>query len=405
MRNKVLFVIGSLDYGGAERHLVRVLPGLATNWNVSIFTLSHPGAQADELRKKGVHVYSSWFAPKPNAGLIFRLVRQICAMLALFLHLLRHRPNIIHYFLPQAYMVAAPCALLLGIRIHVMSRRSRNYYQAKYPFARRMELILHHFMTAVLGNSREVISDLRSENINEAKLGIIYNALAPEEMELRIDDTGDPTLEKIPSDAVVLIKVANLISYKGHSDLIEAVALMDERLEWRLICVGSDSGILESLKSLAGELGVADRIIWLGQRKDVNRLLRLADIGVLASHEEGFSNSILEYMAAQLPVVVTAVGGAGEAVENGKTGLLVPPRSPQALAEALVSLMDPELRIKMGLAGRQRLEAKFSYEQCISDYDSLYKSLITKSGIPKALRPTKEISNGGDVRVASMSST
>jgi glycosyltransferase involved in cell wall biosynthesis len=387
MRHRVLFVIGSLDYGGAERHLVRVLPGLARDWDVSVFTLSHPGAQAEELRAKGVKVHSSWVGPRPHGGILFRVFRQVCAALALLFHLVTARPRIAHYFLPQAYMVAAPCALLTGIRIHVMSRRSRNFYQAKYPLTAKIERILHRFMTAVLGNSREVIGDLRDEQVGEDKLALIYNALAPDELAAAQDTTINRAMFDLPDDALILVKVANLIAYKGHRDLIDALALVDRSVEWRLLCIGSDSGILAGLKSHAMSAGIADRIVWLGQRTDVGRLLHLADIGVLASHEEGFSNSILEYMAAELPVVVTSVGGASEAVEDGMTGWLVPSRDPGAMAAAIQRLTDPQLRRQMGLAGRKRIMSRFSYAQCLMNYDELYRSLLSGKGIPPSLKP------------------
>jgi glycosyltransferase involved in cell wall biosynthesis len=387
MKRRLLFVIGSLDYGGAERHLVRILPGLTREWDVSVFTLSHPGAQADGLRAKGIDVRSVWVGPRPNAGLAFRVFRQASAAVALLSHLLSSRPAIIHYFLPQAYMVAAPCALLLGIPVQVMSRRSRNFYQEKHPFAARLERVLHRFMTAILGNSQAVIADLVSENVARDKLALIYNALAPEETEVVGEGTISRASLDLPENALVLIKVANLIPYKGHHDLIDALALLDKKHEWRLLCAGNDSGILAGLKEHAAAAGVADRIVWLGQRTDVGNLLQLADIGVLASHEEGFSNSILEYMAAELPVIATAVGGAAEAIEDEVTGVIVPPRNPPALAEALERLMGSPMREEMGLAGRERLVSRFSYSQCLSDYESLYRSLIAKKGIPPSLKP------------------
>ncbi len=218
MKSRLLFVIGSLDYGGAERHLVRILPSLAKTWDVTVFTLSHPGAQADELRARGVKVRSSWLGPRKNSGRFYRILRQIGAVSALAYHLLAERPKIVHYFLPQAYMVAAPCALVLGIRTNVMSRRSRNFYQRKYRFAAQIERTLHRFMTAVLGNSREVIADLRAEGVSDTKLGLIYNALAPDELSTVRDPAMRRDILGIADDALVFAKVANLIPYKGHLD-------------------------------------------------------------------------------------------------------------------------------------------------------------------------------------------
>ena len=111
-------------------------------------------------------------------------------------------------------------------------------------------------------------------------------------------------------------------------------------------------------------------------RRDVERILPAADLGVLASHEEGFSNAVLEIMATGLPVVVTDVGGNAEAVPDGECGRVVPPRAPAALAAAIVELAgDLRRRRTMGAAARRRVADRFSVEVCVDRYLRLYASL------------------------------
>jgi glycosyltransferase involved in cell wall biosynthesis len=183
----------------------------------------------------------------------------------------------------------------------------------------------------------------------------------------------------------VLALIANLIPYKGHADLLHALALVKQRLprDWTMLCVGRDDGIGGALAALARDLGLARHLRWLGPRDDVPALLAASDIGLLCSHQEGFANSILEGMAARLPMVVTDVGGNGEAVCDGETGLVVPPRDPARLAEAIVALArDPARRRAMGAAGRRRVAAEFSIEACVSAYERLYEGLIAAPGRP-----------------------
>ena len=123
-------------------------------------------------------------------------------------------------------------------------------------------------------------------------------------------------------------------------------------------------------------LGIEDNIKLLGARSDIVSLLAAADLGVLSSHEEGFANSILEGMAAGLPMIVTDVGGNAEAVVNGVTGLVVPPRNANALGAAILKLaLDAELRRTMGRAGRERVAKYFGIDRCVANYAHLYAGL------------------------------
>jgi glycosyltransferase involved in cell wall biosynthesis len=184
---------------------------------------------------------------------------------------------------------------------------------------------------------------------------------------------------------LTLIIVANLITYKGHGDLFRALDSVAEKMpsSWQLLCVGRDDGLGASLLELARELRIDSRVKLIGSRRDIPDLLAGANIGILSSHEEGFSNAILEGMAAALPMVVTAVGGNAEAVVDGETGLVVPARDPEALGAAILRLAsDGELRKQMGAAARRRAEEQFSMERCIQRYDEVYRGLIRNHEAP-----------------------
>ncbi len=127
--------------------------------------------------------------------------------------------------------------------------------------------------------------------------------------------------------------------------------------------------------AMAGELGIGSDVIFLGQRADIPHLLPALDIGVLSSHFESFSNSILEYGAAALPAVCTDVGGAGEVIVNGETGYLVPAGSPEALANRIVQLLDPSLCRQMGIRARQRIQDQFSMDAVVHQYQALYMQI------------------------------
>ena len=230
-------------------------------------------------------------------------------------------------------------------------------------------------MTAILGNSQRVVQELIAEGgCPPSRVALIYNGI----------DASAFATERPPIEArkdarpLVLITVANLIPYKGHSDLVAALGELDRSLPrpWSLVCVGRDDGIGARLKQQARAFGIEQNVKLLGARADIAALLAAADIGILASHEEGFANSILEGMAAGLPMVVTDVGGNAEAVIDGLTGLVVPPRDPSALGAAILKLaLDGDLRRTMGDAGRERVEKYFSIDRCVANYARLYAGL------------------------------
>jgi glycosyltransferase involved in cell wall biosynthesis len=153
-----------------------------------------------------------------------------------------------------------------------------------------------------------------------------------------------------------------------------------------LLLAGRDQDRIQGrLRTQAKELGIARHVRWLGERRQVADLLRASDIGLLCSHEEGLSNSVLEGMAAGLPMIATSVGGNPEAVQHGLTGLLVPPRDSNVLGNAILELAnDPDKRRAMGAAGRNRVADCFSLQACVARYEALYRALLAGDSRPIA---------------------
>lgn len=172
---------------------------------------------------------------------------------------------------------------------------------------------------------------------------------------------------------LVIGTVGRLVPVKDHATLLRAGARLDaEGHPCRILIVG-EGPLREATASLGGELGLADRLVLIGARPDVERVLAALDVFVLSSRSEGLSNTILEAMAAGLPVVATHVGGADELVVEGETGLLVPSNDPAALAGAVGRLLsNPALRQTMGEAAQARARREFTLERMLADYGRLY---------------------------------
>jgi glycosyltransferase involved in cell wall biosynthesis len=294
--------------------------------------------------------------------------------------LVRWRPAVAHFFLPISYVLGAPAALLAQTPICIMSRRSLNRYQRNHPLLRKLELRLHTYMEAVLGNSHSVVKELiEDENCAPGRVGLIYNGVDVAKFDLAGPQKVAFEVEGAATSDLVLVTVANLIPYKGHGDLLDALARISGQLpkSWTLLCIGRDDGYGQRLRSQARRLGLRDHVRFLGERRDVASLMKGADIGILCSHEEGFANAILEGMAASLPMIVTNVGGNSEAVIDGVTGLVVNPHNPAALGQAILNLAaNDATRSAMGQAGYSRAKMHFDINVCVANYVNLYEGLL-----------------------------
>jgi glycosyltransferase involved in cell wall biosynthesis len=345
-----------------------------------VYSLAGGGPLKETLVSSGVKVV---LAPVSRDGrpaaFAQRIFRFALASGYLFSVMLRTRPSIVHCFLPAAYLTAAPLAILAGIRVRIMSRRSLNRYQAKSRFLSKIERSLHRYMTAVLGNSRSVVSELAAEGVPPERLGLIYNGVDATQFGSGVSRAVMRQSLGLAENDLVFVIVANLIPYKGHVDLVEALSMASSSIpsQWKLLIVGRDDGVGPSLRRRAAELGIEDRLLFLGSRLDIADLLKASDIGFLTSHEEGFSNAIVEGMFAGLPMIVTDVGGNGEAVINGVTGFVGPPHAPQDLSDAIARLAaDPDLRVRYGESGRRRAETAFTLDACVARYERLYRGLL-----------------------------
>ena len=180
-----------------------------------------------------------------------------------------------------------------------MSRRSLNDYQKKNKYILKIEKFLHQRMDVILGNSKAVINQLLQEGAERNKVKLIYNGINLEHFDYSTTKRNCRRELNISKNDFVIIIVANLIPYKGHIDLISALQHIDSELpNWRLLIVGKDIGIKKYLEDKIKVCSLEKKIMFLGKVEKVNNVLKCSDLGVLCSHQEGFSNALLEYMAS-----------------------------------------------------------------------------------------------------------
>jgi glycosyltransferase involved in cell wall biosynthesis len=373
-RLSIVVAAPPMKIGGTEQHLLHVLPGLAKRGiDITVVLLESGGALEPALRSGVYNVITPSFnLPRPlrtmqQAFAIWRAARRVKA-------------DVIHAFLSEPCIAAAGARFFMGKHgpALVHGRRSLAFYSRKHRFGQRAEIASHALASALVGNSKAVADELTVEAGGAEKVCLIPNGIPLGEMIAPRARAMARARFGIPPDALVLTQVANLHIYKGHADLLNAVAAIRDKLPdpWRLLLPGRDGGEQEALVAQTSRLGLIGHVIFPGEWPGSLEPYAASDIGILASHTEGFSNSLIEGMAAGLPMIATRVGGNLDALDDGENGFLVERGSLDELANAILALAEmPDLRQRMGLAGREKVLQRFSLESCIGRYERLWRSL------------------------------
>jgi glycosyltransferase involved in cell wall biosynthesis len=178
----------------------------------------------------------------------------------------------------------------------------------------------------------------------------------------------------VPPEAGLVLAVGRLNAEKGQSLLLQAAPAVLSRCPGTVFALAGDGPLRGALEQQAAQLGIAGQVRFLGVRQDVPALLAAADLFVLPSRSEGMPNALLEAMAAGLPVVSFEVGGVGEVLVHGVTGLLVPPEDADGLARAMLALLENEQeRRRLGAAARERIRANHNMENMCLQYRLLFE--------------------------------
>jgi sugar transferase (PEP-CTERM/EpsH1 system associated) len=366
-RVNVCYLITELDVGGAQTALLRLLAGLdCDRFSPTVACLYNGDAMiARQIQALGIPVTDLGMAAKWRWDAFWRLYRL----------LRRERPTILHTWMFHANIPGRVLGRLAAVPIVISSERTMGQERRWRYWLNRITAPLTDRVICVA--ERVASFAAHTIGISPDKLVVIHNGIPLGDFQ-----PGDRAVARaslgIPPSTCVVGTVGRLHPVKGTSYLLQAFAdLAPDHAEAILLLVG-DGPQRAQLQELVRCLENPERVQFLGNRSDVSRLLHAMDVFVLASVWEGMPNVALEAMAVGLPVVATAVGGTPEAVVDGETGLLVPPRDPGGLARAIARLLrDPELRRKMGQAGRRRVEQHFSVERMVYQTERLYEELLS----------------------------
>jgi glycosyltransferase involved in cell wall biosynthesis len=366
----VVHVVQNLDTGGLEKLLVEMLRHTAPAAVQSrVLCIGQAGQLAADVLDLGVPLIALRQPPGRNLRLPLQLAHWFR----------RFNADVIHTHGPYAHLYGALGGWLSGRPVI----NTRHGYL--WPWTRRRHLqnrVAGLLSSKIVAVSRNLAGHLHDvEKVGEKKLRLIYNGIDA----AKFDTAIQPRRPHAPRAAMV----SRLSPEKDFATLFRAVAIVGRQIPAFQMWIIGDGPLREDLRSLSEQLGVRDAVQFLGNRNDVAELLAEVNLFVLSSKTEGLSIALLEAMAGGLPVVATAVGGNPEVVVEGVTGFVVPPASPEPMAERMLWLLThPDPAASMGEAGRKRIDMHFNICRTVNQYERLYLEMA-RSHQPAVGRGTR----------------
>jgi glycosyltransferase involved in cell wall biosynthesis len=353
---RVLHVDTASSWRGGQNQVLLTAQGMAARGHSVAVACRSGGALEERLPRTGVDVHPVAFRGDLSPLAALSLARVMRAF----------RPDVAHLHDPHAISAGLMAARLQRGAWLVATRR--------VDFALRSAMSRRKYVNCdrVIAVSRAIAAVLERDGVPSDHLRVVYEGV-PSRPARR---GGREALQAlgVPDGAPVVGNVAALTDHKDHATLLEAAPRILARVpDVRFVIVG-EGELRPVLEARAAALGLGDRWILAGFRDDVDALLPAFTVFCLSSHSEGLGTSLLDAMNFGRPIVATSAGGIPEAVEDGRTGRVVPARDPEALADALVELLCEEsLRESMGRAGRSRFEEHFTADRMVDATLHLYE--------------------------------
>ena len=352
--------------GGTERQMTELIRRLdPCRFRVHVACFDKGGAWLPRVAERAASIVEF-----PIRG--FARPGTMAALLGFARWCRRERIEVVQTCDLYANVFGLPGAALAAVPVRIGSRRELNPDKSSGQIA--LQRQAYRFAHKIVANSGAAARQLESENIAGDRIEIIPNGV-------RVDAGNAPISGRGP--VTTILTVANLRAEKAHEVLLAAAAELRPRHPYLRFLIAGDGPRLTELAKLASSLGLDSAVRFLGHSEDVPALLADADVFVLPSRSEAFPNGVLEAMAAGLPVVASRVGGLLDLIDEGRTGLLVTPDDPSALADAIESLvLSPARAAMLGAAARDEVAGRYSFDRMVRGFEDLYLSQLHGAGAP-----------------------
>ncbi|MCB2200627.1 glycosyltransferase [bacterium] len=380
----VCLIITGLDRGGAETQVVRLAHRLIKRGHrLSVISVIEPGVFGDVLQETGVELHSLHI---PRGKMDPRIVTRAVSLFR------KISPDVIVSFMFHATLTARIAGRIAGVPVIIGSVRGESFGEGGWAPSdwkvRSREIVFR--LTAFLGDSMTTMSKatgrllVTKRIVKSSELRVIPNIV-------KIADRGAPPNNRknkcdelgISEDVFLFVNMARIHAIKDHGNLVKtvekAVALTDRPFHVAV----AGGGDVKPFEELAAKLGVANRITFLGDRSDAAEWFEASDAVVHSSFTEGLPNALIEAHAHEKAVAATTAGGTAEVVRDGISGFVVPIRDPEALAGAMLKLMEmtAEERAAFGKVGREWVIEQYSEEEVIDRWEALFAELLSSKGI------------------------
>lgn len=360
----LLFVLPGLDTGGSEHVVFDIARGLPKNkYRPVVFSILK-GPLENSLKSAGIETFVS---KKSKGKGHIRLLLDISKIIR------THKIDVVlpHHFVSLFYS-------FWGAKIHRGTKLFFTEHAAMEIAAlslrfRVLSILFLSMSTGCIAISRQIAKAYETTfKVRPSKIFQIPNGIDLERFNKVIDVRKKRNALGILPGSAVVGTVANITEVKNHRNLILSFRKVADALS-NVVLVIAGSGPLENeMKALSRDLGIAEKVLFLGRRSDVAEIYKVLDVYSLSSFSEGFPLSILEAMASGVPVVATDVSGINEIIQDGKNGVLVPSNDPKQLAGALIELLqDKQLRQRLSHRGFETVQSRYSYDKWMEAYDKL----------------------------------
>lgn len=368
---KVVRIVPFLDFGGVEKRIELTATGFAsyTDVKVTFIVLGNGGAVSNLMQNRSQDVRILDSNPSiPNFRLILKLVK-----------VLKHlRPDVIHTSGAEANFHGLWAGRLAGVKVRIGEEIGFPNHDWKWKFLFRMTYSCAHCVIGISEAVKQKVVQLGE--VRASKVKVIYNPVDLKNREFDDNSNRNAEIETRDKKPFVFVTTCRLVPIKNLERLIDAFSVLlgeFERTSLQLWILG-EGPLKESLIIQTEQLGIIDRVKFLGFQEDVFQFLNRADAFVLPSLSEGFSISLVEAMAMKLPCIATEVGGPAEII-RADTGYLIDPHDQGdilAKMKHVVALPHSERR-ELGLRAKQDIESRFSTEKYVNDLLGLYRGFLS----------------------------
>jgi len=364
---KILHLNNTSSIGGAEQVILDLAALIDPEKFKSYVSAFREGELVSEMRKRNIRFL--WLKESTQVY-DYKFLKNITRLIK------ENRIDLIHSHTWGTDFYGYWASKILGVPM-LATVHNRYYIFEKWTRRLSYKVLISH-VQKIVAVSKDIQNLLKKDlKLLPQKIKLIYNGIDTSRFEKKFE-LGKLRKElNLSKGDLILGNVGNLREVKDHHTLILSFSKVSPFFPQAKLLIIGEGELKTNLIKLRSELGLDDRVLFLGHRDDIPSLLNLMDIFVLSSRLEGCSISILEAMASGKPVIATSVGGNPELVLEGKTGLLFPSAEPEKLAETVIQLLkDEKLRKRMGEEGRKRVKEKFSKESMVKNYGELYSRIL-----------------------------